>query len=218
MRATVFIVNASSRIYSIDLSNVFETPLPEIFLWLVVEWLVCLGSLYYFENVLSIGYGVRSSPCFCLPKSIQQLCSAQSKMKDTKTAIAANNGSNNGANNGLNDVLLSNDFMSRGSASFSLPEVKTSSSYDNHGLSVDVAQEKERVLLSMSTASTATTCCAGTAGLYAPRQPLQQLQCISARQGAIRVMCTRCVLVQFYSNYVLIRLVLLMSMCEEDEG
>jgi hypothetical protein len=70
----------------------------------------------------------------------------------------------------------------------------------------------------VGTASTATTCCAGTAGLYAPRQPLQQLQCISARQGAIRVMCTRCVLVQFYSNYVLIRLVLLMSMCEEDEG
>ena len=182
MRATVFIVNASSRIYSIDLSNVFETPLPEIFLWLVVEWLVCLGSLYYFENVLSIGYGVRSSPCFCLPKSIQQLCSAQSKMKDTKTAIAANNGSNNGANNGLNDVLLSNDFMSRGSASFSLPEVKTSSSYDNHGLSVDVAQEKERVLLSMSTASTATTATTAN-GKHPPRVKVVNLRKVYGGRG-----------------------------------
>jgi len=66
MRATVFIVNSSSRIYAIDLSNWHLTPLPSIFGWLVVEWFACMGGMYYFEKVLSVGYGVRSHPLFCL--------------------------------------------------------------------------------------------------------------------------------------------------------
>merc|ERR1711871_1230827 len=66
MRATVFIVNASYRIFPITLANWGSTPLPELFGWLIVEWFLCLALMYYFEKVLSVGYGVRSHPCFCL--------------------------------------------------------------------------------------------------------------------------------------------------------
>merc|ERR1711871_1459836 len=66
MRATVFIVNASSRVFAIRLDNWHETPLPGIFAWLFFEWFGCLFLMFYLEKVLSVGYGVRSHPCFCV--------------------------------------------------------------------------------------------------------------------------------------------------------
>lgn len=66
MRATVFIVNASSRVFAISLDNWHETPLPGIFIWLIVEWFTCISLMFYLEKVLPIGYGVRAHPCFCI--------------------------------------------------------------------------------------------------------------------------------------------------------
>lgn len=68
MRATVFIVNSSSRSFRVDLSNWHDSPLPELFGWLVVEWFACLLIMYYCEKVLSVGYGVRSHPLFCISR------------------------------------------------------------------------------------------------------------------------------------------------------
>jgi ABC-type multidrug transport system ATPase subunit len=66
MRATVYIVNASSRVFAITMQNWHETPLPGIFGWLFVEWATCLGLTFYLEKVLPVGYGVRAHPCFCV--------------------------------------------------------------------------------------------------------------------------------------------------------
>lgn len=65
MRIMVFLVNASSKGYAVTFDNWDKTPIPSTLGWLVLEWMICLLLLYYFEQVLSVGYGVRRHPLFC---------------------------------------------------------------------------------------------------------------------------------------------------------
>jgi ABC-type multidrug transport system ATPase subunit len=69
MRIIVFVVDASTGNHKISLENWGNTPIPSTLCWLIVEWFVCIFLMYYFEKVLSVGYGVRSHPLFCCFRS-----------------------------------------------------------------------------------------------------------------------------------------------------
>ena len=134
MRATVFIVNASSRIYSIDLSNWHLTPLPEIFGWLILEWFGCLAGMYYIEKVFSVGYGVRSHPLFCL----HGICLKRTNHHEASHKIS----------NASDKIELSEPFLRETKSNEYLNGVDESNGAVNGR---DVQEEAERVIHSTST-------------------------------------------------------------------
>ena len=69
MRIMVFLVDASTKNYSVTLSNWSGTLIPSTLLWLSIEWVVSLVLMYYLEQVLSVGYGVRRHPLFCCSRN-----------------------------------------------------------------------------------------------------------------------------------------------------
>ncbi len=69
MRIIVFVVDASTGNHKISLENWDDTPIPSTLCWLIIEWFICIFLMYYFEKVLSVGYGVRSHPLFCCFRS-----------------------------------------------------------------------------------------------------------------------------------------------------
>ncbi len=133
MRATVFIVNASSRVFPIRLDNWHETPLPGVFAWLFLEWFCCLFLMYYCEKVLSVGYGVRSHPCFCvlnLPcmRGQKGVC-ATDKFKSIQ----------------LQQPLLATNEADAAAGAGSVPASVSSSGGPFNSTSTDVADEQARV-------------------------------------------------------------------------
>ncbi len=84
MRIIVFVVDASTGDHKISLENWGNTPIPSTLWWLVAEWFMCIFLMYYFEKVLSVGYGVRSHPLFCCFRSFWCKDNDNDRDKDRK--------------------------------------------------------------------------------------------------------------------------------------
>ena len=136
MRIMVFLVDASTKNYPVTLANWGNTPIPSTLLWLVIEWFVSLILMYYLEQVLSVGYGVRRHPLFCCFK--KYWCPGASK-EETKAGVRApltSGGSGGDAKpsnvsfdrNGPSDVVAEAQRVIKRTR---IPDVETSSSDDN---------------------------------------------------------------------------------------
>jgi ABC-type glutathione transport system ATPase component len=104
---------------------------------------VCLGGMYYFEKVLSVGYGVRSHPLFCL----HGRCLKEPGTAVTTTKTMAKTRSKSSSNNSIqptnrkDNVELSEPLLMPNSSN---GETKSYHTNDG-GTGVDVIQERLRV-------------------------------------------------------------------------
>jgi len=69
--------------------NLVEYGMGDVYIFLIVEAAVLMILAIYFETVLPIGPGVKSHPCFCLPKKIRCGEGEEEEMDDEEEAPMA---------------------------------------------------------------------------------------------------------------------------------